>query len=174
MELGELVGLQFLYLSKNLLTSSVPESLGKLRLLQQVGLDFNGLNGTIPATFSNLSLLQAIYFQGNAFEGGIDWISELSLLQYAFLSTNRFSGTIPEGVARNPTLQQLGVDSNGFSGTIPYGFGVYQNVMQAIYLQNNNLSGTLYSELCSIPACYASNNEIECPLPANPCCAVTC
>eukprot|EP01094_Clydonella_sp_ATCC50884_P006560 TRINITY_DN15782_c0_g1_i1.p1 TRINITY_DN15782_c0_g1~~TRINITY_DN15782_c0_g1_i1.p1 ORF type:complete len:273 (-),score=78.47 TRINITY_DN15782_c0_g1_i1:169-987(-) len=171
--LSGLTSLQFLYLSKNRLSSTLPESLGNLRGLQQVGLDYNQLSGTIPSSFVNLELMQSLYLQDNAFSGPIDWLSGMKQIVYAFMSNNAFNGTIPTAVGEFFLLEQLGLDSNALSGTIPPGFNLQQNFLQAIYLQNNFLSGTLNAALCSVPACFASNNAFSCPLPSPDCCAVS-
>eukprot|EP01121_Diplochlamys_sp_Union-15-3_P018413 TRINITY_DN668_c0_g1_i1.p1 TRINITY_DN668_c0_g1~~TRINITY_DN668_c0_g1_i1.p1 ORF type:complete len:260 (-),score=33.99 TRINITY_DN668_c0_g1_i1:60-839(-) len=171
--LTQISTLQFLYLSRNQITGSIPESYGKLVSLLQLGLDQNFLTGTIPTSLSNLFNLQSLFFQDNQFTGGLDFLAGLLNIQYLYLSRNRLSGTIPSAVGNFRNLQQIGLDTNLVTGTIPSGLGVNQNALQAVYFQNNHITGSFPISLCSVGICDASGNSFSCPVPDPACCKIT-
>eukprot|EP01121_Diplochlamys_sp_Union-15-3_P018414 TRINITY_DN668_c0_g1_i2.p1 TRINITY_DN668_c0_g1~~TRINITY_DN668_c0_g1_i2.p1 ORF type:complete len:269 (-),score=32.91 TRINITY_DN668_c0_g1_i2:106-912(-) len=171
--LTQISTLQFLYLSRNQITGSIPQSYGKLVSLVQLGLDQNFLTGTVPSSLSNLFNLQSLFFQDNQFTGSLDFLAGMQNIQYLYLSRNRLSGTIPAVVGNFRNLQQIGLDTNLVSGTIPSGLGVNQNALQAVYFQNNQITGILPRSLCSVGICDASGNAFSCPLPGPSCCKVS-
>jgi len=97
--LVNLTSLQYLYVSKNKISGTLPEKLGAINSLQQIGVDFNLLTGTIPPSFGlSQNFLQGFYAQNNSFTGRFPGNS-LSKAQQCDCSGNRFSCPIP-----NPPL----------------------------------------------------------------------
>ncbi|GJN20329.1 hypothetical protein PR202_gb07695 [Eleusine coracana subsp. coracana] len=85
-ELGDMVVLQVLDLASNNFTGEIPWSLGKLRNLGVFDVSHNMLSGGIPYSFSNLSFLVQIDVSDNNQTGEIPQLGQLSTLpatQYA-------------------------------------------------------------------------------------------
>ncbi|XP_062205667.1 brassinosteroid LRR receptor kinase BRL2-like [Phragmites australis] len=85
-EFGDMVVLQVLDLARNNLTGEIPASLGRLRNLGVFDVSHNGLTGGIPYSFSNLSFLVQIDVSDNNLTGEIPQLGQLSTLpasQYA-------------------------------------------------------------------------------------------
>ncbi|XP_062200541.1 brassinosteroid LRR receptor kinase BRL2-like [Phragmites australis] len=85
-EFGDMVVLQVLDLARNNLTGEIPTSLGRLRNLGVFDVSHNGLTGGIPYSFSNLSFLVQIDVSDNNLIGEIPQLGQLSTLpasQYA-------------------------------------------------------------------------------------------
>lgn len=85
-EFGNMTALQVLELAHNNLTGSLPASLGKLRNLGVLDASYNRLQGGIPESFSNLTFLVQIDLSNNDLVGSIPSRGQLSTLppsQYA-------------------------------------------------------------------------------------------
>ncbi|RLN18535.1 serine/threonine-protein kinase BRI1-like 2 [Panicum miliaceum] len=85
-EFGDMVVLQVLDLARNNLTGEIPASLGRLRNLGVFDVSHNALSGGIPDSFSNLSFLVQIDVSDNNLSGEIPQLGQLSTLpasQYA-------------------------------------------------------------------------------------------
>jgi len=68
-ELENLTKLQILYLSCNLLTSSIPPTLGQLENLMDFFFQSNQITSPITAEFGNLTRLQRLYLSNNSLNG---------------------------------------------------------------------------------------------------------
>ena len=91
--LGDLTGLQDLWLSGNQLTWKIPQELGNLTSLYSLYLDQNQLAGEIPAALGALSDLEDL-----------------------FLYNNQLTGSIPPEVAGLEELRQLWITNNQLTG----------------------------------------------------------
>uniref|UniRef100_A0A0D9XTC6 Receptor kinase-like protein Xa21 n=1 Tax=Leersia perrieri TaxID=77586 RepID=A0A0D9XTC6_9ORYZ len=95
-DIGNLIGLQYLYLVNNSFTGFLPSSLGRLK---NIGLLFaydNNLSGSIPLTIGNLTELNYLLLDANNFSGWIpSTLSNLTKLLALGLSTNNLSGHPP-------------------------------------------------------------------------------
>ena len=105
--LGELTGLQDLWLDRNQLTGEIPAELGNLTSLYSLYLDQNQLTGEIPAELGNLSVLEDL-----------------------FLYNNQLTGSIPPEVASLEELRQLWITNNQLSGVLP---GELAGLDEAVY-----------------------------------------
>ena len=108
--------------------TSIPTEIGLLTQLTFLRLFQNQLSGTIPSTMGNLTQLTTL----NLFD-------------------NSLVGTIPSELGNLIELTELSLNFNILRGSIPSTFG---NLMQmkSLYIYNNEqLSGTVPSLLCSLP-----------------------
>lgn len=139
-DLSALTELQYLDLSKNYLSGSIPvKILNQLTKLENIYLDHNQLTGTIP-DLTSLSNLQVLYLGDNPLESGPipDWIKNLTRLRTLGLSNSQRIGTIPEWINSLTTLEYLQLDHNQLTGTIPNLSHLTQ--LKWLFLNNNRLT----------------------------------
>ena len=117
--IGNLYGLQALYLYSNQLSGSIPSSIGSLINLQILSLRNNQLTGEIPEEIGNLTLLQSVYLFNNQLIGGIpDEIGNLSNLVNLHLYFNQLTGSIPVSFSNLTNLQSLWLNNNQLESSI--------------------------------------------------------
>lgn len=135
-------------LANNQLTGddALPEPLMKLAHLKAIELSENSLEGTIPITISSLSHLERLILQGGALtlSGPIPTeIGSLTSLKSLYLGGNKFTGDIPTTIGNLTNLIVLSLPDCGLTGTLPSTLFSTPRPLQKLYLQNNNLSGSL-------------------------------
>lgn len=141
-----------------LFTTTPPES------LQQVLLWDNLLTGTLPATIGQYTGLVDFRLQINMISGSLP--SEVGLLaglREFSLRDNNLKGTIPTQVGTMTTLSILRLDNNHITGEIPSDLGLLQDLKE-LNLENNNLVGQIPGELASLLSLdnlFLSNNMLE-------------
>lgn len=89
--------IQYLDLSFNQLSGSIPEQMGSWVSLIILALSHNQLSGAIPATFGNLRVLGVMDLSFNQLDGSLSVLASCSLLVFIDVSNNNFSGSIPSG-----------------------------------------------------------------------------
>ncbi len=92
--------LEFIDLSRNELTSSIPEIIFDSDALEIVYLSNNTLTGTIPKNILNATKLRDLWIEGNLLTGSIPDPDEDDLLSITevLLYSNRLSGSVPGGL----------------------------------------------------------------------------
>lgn len=147
-----------LYLRNNGLTGTLPASLVQLRSLQYLELSENRLTGSLPS-LSFLPELQFVNLGRNQFTGGIPAIAGLIHLQYINLGNNELSGGIPS-LAGLPSLETLFLGFNHLTGSIPSLSGLTS--LQYLGLGYNELTGNIPSlaGLRSLVNLSVSNNRL--------------
>lgn len=138
--------IQTIDISKNLLTGTLPISLGNpsLKSLKTLALAGNSLHGTLPLTFlGNITKVSQLglgvnFFNGNIHESFLMFkFSKMFVIQ---LLSNLFTGFLP--LVNAPNMQFYEVRNNYFTGSIPE--GVLNITYQVILdVSDNYLSGTV-------------------------------
>lgn len=167
--LGNATSLYHLYLSNNNLTGAIPSELGGLPYLTDLGLNGNTLNGGIPTSLGGLASLRYLFLNGNNLSGAIpSSLGNISALRQLFMGSNPLTGAIPAGLGNLSLLQQLGLDGCALSGTIPASLGNL-SALQYLYLNGNSLTGDIPAALGSLSALrqlYLHNNTLSGAVPA--------
>jgi len=150
-DLSDLDLLTHLVLNDNMLSGSVPMSLGDMAELDYLYLHRNDLSGSIPAELGDAMRLRRIWLHGNDLSGMIPMeLGNLSRLRYLVLSSNMLEGEIPAELADATSLKQIYLQNNMLSGMIPMELGNIMDdsgTLRRLYLQNNMLTGMIPSEL---------------------------
>ena len=174
-EIGMLTNLETLDLSRNLLTSLLPDSLGSLAWLLSFRLSENFLKGAIksindygyPALSDSLVELD---LSSNYFDGTLPreiWI--LSNLEIFNVSSNALMGAIPFRRSPDNHLATLDLSYNIFKGTILSDFGHLMS-LTSLDLSSNDLDGPtsweLFSSMTMLKSLDLSDfNKIQAPFP---------
>jgi Leucine-rich repeat (LRR) protein len=149
-ELGNLNDLMYLYLDNNQLSGSIPVELGNLTSLQRLLLDDNHLNGSIPIELSNLTNLAYLSLSSNQLSGPIPAeLGNLTNLTHLYLESNQLSGSIPIELCNLTNLLVFSFPYNQLTGPIPPELGNLPN-LQTLYLAYNQLSGSIPTELSNL------------------------
>ena len=143
-ELGDLAGLEWLWLDANELSGPIPAELGDLANLTQLRLQRNELSGGIPPELGNLANLSALWLLGNDLAGSIPpELGNLSSLAQLGLQENRLSGPIPPELGNLGNLRHLLLDDNDLSGSVPPEFGRLASLSRLSLSNNAGLTGPL-------------------------------
>ena len=146
-ELGNLVNLEELYLSRNRLSGEIPPELGNLVNLEELYLENNRLSGEIPPELGNLVNLTRLSLLRNRLSGEIPpELGNLVNLTRLHLDSNLLSGEIPPELGNLVNLEQLALASNLLSGEIPPELGNLVN-LEELGLYHSQLSGEIPPEL---------------------------
>ncbi len=128
------------------LTGTIPWELNLLGDLIEITVNHNALRGTLPFDFTKLSNLQALLVWGNSLRGSLPIHLPLSLRLLDF-SSNLMSGTIPSEWGVNlPDITYISLFENDLVGTIPSELGLL-TALEYLYIYTNRVTGVLPSEL---------------------------
>ncbi|KAL5569399.1 hypothetical protein UlMin_025974 [Ulmus minor] len=169
--LENLIDLNGLGLTNNLLTGVIPEYLGKFGKMQLLSLDENRFSGKIPSSLGNLTQLFALVLSGNKLEGSIPpSIGNIKNLQELYLSNNDLSGEITLQVFFLPSLSViLNFSQNFLTGKLPVEVGKLKNV-NTVDLSSNNLSGEIpltIGECSTLENLYLQGNSFDQNIPSS-------
>ncbi|KAI5669371.1 hypothetical protein M9H77_19224 [Catharanthus roseus] len=132
---------QFVDLSHNSLSGSLPPELGKLANINVLNISNNKFSGQIPKSVGDCLSLEYLAMEGNFFTGNIpDTLASLKGIQYLDLSRNNLTGKIPRGFESLTFLKYLNLSFNNLEGEIPNN-GVFGNTSQIILTGNSQLCG---------------------------------
>jgi Leucine-rich repeat (LRR) protein len=155
---GRNEALLVLSLYDNQLSSSIPDdSIRFLANLKHLDLSRNRLTSTIPESLSALTHLRSLYLGSNPFAVGTipSQLFQLTDLRELSLKDSNLQGTISPSVANFYRLRLLDLDQNQLSGSIPQEIGIIGNLV-FLLLNRNFLSGT-------IPASFSSLSDLGKP-----------
>ncbi|MFP5040471.1 leucine-rich repeat domain-containing protein [Parasediminibacterium sp. JCM 36343] len=116
----------FQVISANGLTGAIPASIGNLKKLTNLDLSYNKLTGSVPSSIRNLTNLSSLNLSYN----------------------NTLTGDIFNTICNIQTLEILNLQYNAFGGGID-SIGKL-NKINALYLNNNQLSGLIPSSIGNI------------------------
>jgi hypothetical protein len=143
--------LQYLDVSVNKLSGSIPKELGSCTKLLSLIINYNILSGDLPTTIGNLKNLQIVLdVSNNKFTGELPvQLGNLAMLELLNLSHNQFNGSIPSSFAGMVSLSTLDMSYNNFEGPLPVG-RVFRNASIEWFIHNKGLCGNLSGlPLCS-------------------------
>ena len=140
-ELGSLIYLENLFLTRNELTGIIPPGLGQLTNLGVLALGANQLTGPIPAELGSLASLEGLSLWGNQLAGPIPAeLGSLASLEGLYLSGNQLTGPIPPELGSLVNLEELYLSHNQLTGPVPAWLGGLAN-LQVLSLWGNQLTG---------------------------------
>ena len=148
--LGNLVNLESLSLSRNQLTGPIPAQLSSLSGLRLLALGGNQLTGAVPPQLGELTNLDGLYLRGNQLTGQVPpELGNLERLKWMDLESNQLSGGVPATLGNLANLERLTLHENHLSGPLPSDLGNLSN-LKHLSLWDNQLSGQLPVELGSL------------------------
>lgn len=136
--------IEFLSLSNNLITGSIPLSIYLLKNLIHLDLSSNQIHGEITDVLDMMHQIEYLYLSNNTHisPGKIPYFKDAINLKHLSLSQTNRIGTIPTWLGSISSLTLLDLQSNMLNGTIPSQIGTLQNI-QYLFLNNNSLTGTI-------------------------------
>ncbi|KAJ8759148.1 hypothetical protein K2173_004155 [Erythroxylum novogranatense] len=144
----------YLVLAENELTGSLPYEVGQLVNLGALDVSKNKLSGEIPGTLGNCEVLESLHLEENFFQGTIpSSLSSLRAISDLNLSHNNLSGQIPRFLI-DLKLEYLDLSYNDLEGEVPVG-GAFKNASATSIMGNKQLCGGI-PEL-NLPRCSATN-----------------
>ncbi|KAJ7533236.1 hypothetical protein O6H91_13G038900 [Diphasiastrum complanatum] len=135
--------LEFLDISENHLTGSIPENVSNLFKLKKLLLNDNNLSGAIPLSIGKLEQLGTLDLRGNALASQIPAdIGNCKSLSSLDLSGNQLTGAIPAQLGKIEVLDVLNLSRNHLTGRIP---PELENIVSltAVDFSYNSLSGPI-------------------------------
>ena len=128
-ELGDLSHLERLFLRDNRLEGEIPPELGNLTSLTYLNLWGNTISGPLPPELGNLSNLWDLRVANNRLTGPIpSQVGNLSNLRRLYAGGNRLTGPLPPELGRLSELEVLGLGLNPLTGPIPPELGNLLNL----------------------------------------------
>ncbi|KNA10616.1 hypothetical protein SOVF_142460 isoform A [Spinacia oleracea] len=123
--------------------------LGALRSIEWLVVSWNNLSGTIPPSIFNLSSLQELAISYNQLQGSIPSNIAFTLpqLQTLYINNNNFSGPLPISLTNLTTLQAIELNNNNFTGSIPAHLGQLYNLQWLKFSADFGLSKVLSQPL---------------------------
>ncbi|PRQ58114.1 putative protein kinase RLK-Pelle-LRR-XII-1 family [Rosa chinensis] len=147
-DIGQLSGLERLFLNNNQLSGSIPSSFGNLTLLTLLQLQENNLQSSIPSSLGKCHWLNELVLSGNNLNGKIppQVIGLSSLSTVLALNRNQFTGSLPMEIGKLKNLGQLDVSDNLLSGELPSSLSNCES-LEVLHLQGNFFLGPIPSSM---------------------------
>jgi len=147
---------------------TLPPEISMLTTLWELTLSDNLISGEIPSSYNQLTDLDTLSLSYNLLRGEIpDFMWKYDDMVYLDLGYNFFTGSIPDGIAESsPRLQDLFLENNNLGGSIPEDFADIN--WKRLHLDNNNFVGTIPQNINSgvMEELMLHNNKLTGPFPA--------
>ncbi len=157
--------LEQLFLSRNMLSGTIPTQITNATRLYLLFLNYNQLSGPIPNQLYSMTKLTDLFVNDNQLTGSISpKIGQLRRLKRMSFGSNQFTGTIPVEIGNLSSLTALKFDENQLTGGIPKSISKLK-VLDEIKLNDNQLSGPIIGELASLSILtqvQMQDNQFEC------------
>ena len=161
-EIANCSSLYNLTLSHNYLTGTFDMS--NFYLLQYLDLSYNNLSGSIPRTINHLTNLETLSLNRNQISGSIPMeITDCKSLKHLSLSHNYLTGNIPSLIGYLP-LNAIDLSHNNISGDIPFALGDSPS-LELLDVSFNNLTGNIPNISISIKEINFSYNSLQGKIP---------
>ncbi|KAH6795089.1 hypothetical protein C2S52_005566 [Perilla frutescens var. hirtella] len=160
--------LRDLLLHDNLLSGTVPATLGQLSKLEYLDLSFNSLHGTVSQSiFSKLYNLNWLDLSFNSFTLDFrpDWIPSF-LLQTINLVSCKMGPSFPKWIQTQTGVSYLDISDAGISDQVPNWLWNFSSKLTYFNLSQNQITGTVH-DLSSnfFGTIDVSSNKFSGPLP---------
>ncbi|XVF57814.1 hypothetical protein PTKIN_Ptkin07bG0012600 [Pterospermum kingtungense] len=137
--------------SSNLLSGTLPSSIGNLSSLNTFPISDNQLSGKIPDIWNNTPYLWLIDLSNNSLSGNIpESIGSLTALKFLRLSRNNLSGKILPTLQKCTSIENLDVGDNRLLGDIPTSIGRSMPSLRVLSLRSNLFTGDIPIQLCNL------------------------
>ncbi|KAK3019486.1 hypothetical protein RJ639_004885 [Escallonia herrerae] len=148
LDIRNLVNLEYLSLGNNMFSGNIPESIGNLFKLTEVYLYGNYISGKLPSSIGNISELSILALEANMLEGRIPLsLGNCTKLLALDLQYNQLIGMIPEQIVGLSSLSQaLYLNQNRLTGPLPLQVGNLKN-LGSLSISGNRLTGAITSAL---------------------------
>ncbi|XP_059281189.1 probable leucine-rich repeat receptor-like protein kinase At1g35710 [Lycium ferocissimum] len=161
--------LEYVDLSLNQLSGTIPPKIEKLNNLVDLDLSMNNLSRSIPITVGDLIELKILYRYSNQLSGPISSeLGNLKNLSDLELSHNQLTGSIPITLGDLTELQILYFHSNQLSGPIPSELGNLKKLSD-LELSHNQLTGSIpitLGDLTELQILFLHSNQLSGPIPS--------
>ncbi|XP_062149200.1 receptor-like protein kinase 5 [Alnus glutinosa] len=160
--------LQYLDLSQNNFSGTVPDDIHRMAQLRLLNLGANIFSGNIPASIGWLTELRSLQLFACQFNGSfppeignlsnlerleLAWMTRITTtlpseftrlkkLKYLWVAGSNLVGEIPDTIGEMAALEHLDLSRNNLSGKIPSGLFMPKNLSK-VYLYKNKLSGEI-------------------------------
>eukprot|EP01031_Cornospumella_fuschlensis_P026809 gene26809-32391_t len=142
-----------LSLNANLLHGTISEAVANLQSLYVFSVNKNSISGTLPDAIYSMEALKQISFAHSSISGTLsNDLERLKNLQYVDMSYSLLYGSLPSVISSLHDLVLFNVERNYISGSLDGVFNVsYQRKLQSIVVGGNLLTGTIPSDIFTLP-----------------------
>ena len=149
-DLCKSANLETLFLEGNMISGTIPNTMGNCISLRRFDIHSNQVKGTIPKELGALDNLNMLIISNNQVEGTIpSTLFKLKELQTFFLSDNQLSGTLTQSSWKHMTkLKNVALSKNQLRGKLP-SLGGLQNI-QYLDLHENSFTGSLPKDVVKL------------------------